>query len=67
MFFLYHYEGEWLDSSPIEFNPKSYKRYIDDIVVMFRSRNHAKKFFDYMNTKHPIKLSESLRKKLFET
>ena len=43
---------EWLDSCPIEFKPKLYKRYIDDIFVMLRSRDHVKKFVDYMNTKH---------------
>ena len=42
--FLCHYKKEWLNSCPIEFKPKLYKRYIDDIFV---------KFVDYMNTKHP--------------
>ena len=51
--FLCHYEKEWLDSCPVEFKPKLYKRYVDDIFVMFQSRDHAKKFVDYMNTKHP--------------
>ena len=48
-----HYEKEWLDSYPIEFKPKLYKRYVDDIFVKFRSRDHMKKFVNYMNTKHP--------------
>ena len=51
--FLCHYEKEWLDSSPNKFKSKLYKRYLDDIFVMFRSRNHVKNFVDYMNTKHP--------------
>ena len=51
--FLCHYEKEWLDSCPIEFKPKLYKRYEDDIFVMFQSRDDVKKFVDYMNTKHP--------------
>ena len=54
--FLCHYENEWLHSCPIEYKPKHYKRCIDDIFVMFRSRNHVKKFVDYMNTKHPNKV-----------
>ena len=33
--------------------PKLYKRYVDDIFVMFWSRDHVKRFVDYMNTKHP--------------
>ena len=48
-----HYEKEWLDSYPIEFKPKLYKRYVDDIFVKFWSRDHMKKFVNYMNTKHP--------------
>ena len=51
--FLCHYEKGWLDSSPNKFKSKLYKRYLDDIFVMFRSRNHVKNFVDYMNTKHP--------------
>ena len=51
--FLCHYETEWLDSCPIEFQPKLYKRYVDDIFVVFLSRDHVQKFIDYMNTKHP--------------
>ena len=52
--FLFHYEKEWLDSCPIELRPKLYKRYLDDIFVMFRSRNHVKKFVDYMNIRKTI-------------
>ena len=53
MYFLWHYEEEWLDSCPVEFTPKLYKRYVDDIFVMFQSRDHVKRFVDSMNTKHP--------------
>ena len=51
--FLCHYEKEWLDSCPVEFKPKLYKRYVYNISVMFQSRDYVKKFVDYMNTKHP--------------
>ena len=51
--FLCHYEKELLDSCPVKFVPKLYKRYVDDIFVMFWCRDHVKKFVDYMNTKHP--------------
>ena len=33
--FLFHYENEWLNSFPIELKHKFYKRYVDDIFVMF--------------------------------
>ena len=52
--FLCNYEKEWLGSCPVEFKPKLYRRYVDDIVVMFQSRYHVKKLLGYMNTKHPI-------------
>ena len=51
--FLRHYEKECLDSCPVEFKPELFKRYADDIFVMFQSRDHVKNFVDYMNTKHP--------------
>ena len=51
--FLCHYEKKWLDGCPIEFKPKPYERYVDDIFVMFRSRDYVKNSVDYMNTKHP--------------
>ena len=50
--FLCHYEKEWWGSCPVEFKPKLYKRYVDDIFVMFHSRDYIKKFFCYMDTKH---------------
>ena len=50
--FLCYYEKEWLDSCPIEFKPKLYKRYVDNTFAMFQARDHVKKFVDYMNKKH---------------
>ena len=29
--------------------PKLNKKYVDDILVMFQSRDHVKKLIDYMN------------------
>ena len=29
-----------------------YKRYVDDIIVLFKSKEHLKLFFNYMNSKH---------------
>ena len=33
--FLAHYEQIWLNDCPDEFNPVYYKRYVDDIFVLF--------------------------------
>ena len=51
--FLCYCEKEWLDGCPVEFKPKLYKMYVDDISVVFQSGDHVKKFVDFMNTKHP--------------
>ena len=51
--FLCFYEKKWLDKCPKEFKPVYYRRYVDDIFVLFRSRDHLVKFRDYLNKCHP--------------
>ena len=51
--FLCHCEKEWLESCPVKYKHKLYKKCVDDIFVMFQSIDHVKKFVDYMNTKRP--------------
>ena len=50
--FLYYHETKWLNDCPAKFKPVFYKRYVDDIFVLFRSPEHVKPFVDYMNSKH---------------
>ena len=50
--FLVYYENIWLDKSPHQFKPKYYRRYVDDIFLMFEKKNHVKKFLKYMNSRH---------------
>ena len=50
--FLCHYEKEWLDNCPTHFKPVIYKRYVDDIFVLFSSKKHLQLFVDYMNKQH---------------
>ena len=50
--FLCHYEKLWLDSCPLEFKPVLYRRYVDDIFVLFKSKDHLLSFAKYMNTRH---------------
>ena len=38
---------------PEEFKPVYYRRYVDDIFVLFRSRDHLIKFRYYLNKCHP--------------
>ena len=50
--FLCHHEQKWLDDCPLDFKPLYYKRYVDDIFLLFKKLEHAKNFADYMNSKH---------------
>ena len=51
--FLVYHEDKWLDNCPLQFRPKYYRRYVDDIFLMFESKNHVKKFLHYMNSRYP--------------
>ena len=46
------YEQIWLNDCRDEFKPVYYKRYVDDIFVLFRYSHHLEKFIEYSNTKH---------------
>ena len=50
--FLCHYEKLWLEECPPEFKPVVYRRYVDDIFVLFKSDEHLSSFVNYMNSKH---------------
>ena len=50
--FLCHYEKEWLDNCPSHFKPIVCRRYVDDIFVLFSSKEHLQPFVDYMNKQH---------------
>ena len=50
--FLTHHERDWLDSSPLEYRPLYYRRYVDDIFVLFKSSDHLKRFQSYLNSCH---------------
>ena len=42
------YEQIWLNDCPDEFKSVYYKRYVDDIFLLFRSLHHLKKFNEYL-------------------
>ena len=50
--FLCFHEQIWLNECPDEFKPVYYRRYVDDIFVLFRSPVHLEKFKNYLNSKH---------------
>ena len=51
--FLVNYESKWLKDCPVQFAPKYYRRYIDDIFLLFKAKDHVQKSFRYMNSRHP--------------
>ena len=54
-FFLSFYKIKWLEQYPKEFKPVFYRRYVNDIFVLFKLTEHLSKFCDYFNTCHPNK------------
>ena len=44
--FLVYYESKWLENCPQQFKPQFYRRYVDDIFVMFKKRVKLKNFLD---------------------
>ena len=51
--FLSFYEVKWLEQCHKEFKPVFYRRYVNDIFVLFESAEGLSKFRDYFNTHHP--------------
>ena len=46
------HEQIWLNECPDEFKPVYYRRYVDDICVLFRSPDYLQKFKNYINSRH---------------
>ena len=51
--FLSFYEFECLEQCPKEFKPDFYRKYVDNIFLLFESAEHLSKFRVYLNTCHP--------------
>lgn len=51
--FLGHHETTWLANCPAEFKPLYYRRYVDDIFILFNNIDCLAKFQQYMNQQHP--------------
>ena len=50
--FLCFHEQIWLNGCPDEFKLVYYRRYVDDIFVLFRSPDHLEKFKNHLISKH---------------
>ena len=49
--FLCYHESNWLKDYRKDFKPVYYKRYVDDIFVLFNKPEHVQFFLEYMNKK----------------
>ena len=49
--FLSYHEENWLNKCPIEFKPSFYRRYVDDIFVLFESHESAHSSCEYISCK----------------
>ena len=50
--FLCYRETTWLKNCPKSFKPVYYKRYVDDIFVLFEKPKQVLQFVNYMNERH---------------
>ena len=57
--FLSYHEKNWLNNCPQGFKPVFYRRYVDDIFILFKSNDHLKYFQDFLNSCH-INMSFSM-------
>ena len=51
--FMCSLEEQMLDDCPLAYRPLFYRRYVDDTIALFRSREAAENFFDHINSLHP--------------
>ena len=50
--FLVYHKKNWLEHCPLEYRPLYYRKYVDDIFVLFNSPEHLKRFHSYLNSCH---------------
>ena len=50
--FLSYHESKWLSQCPPQFQPLLYKRYVDDLLIIFSHQSHAPLFLEYLNKQH---------------
>ena len=50
--FLVHFEKNCLRNCPSDFKPHYYRRYVDDIFVLFTSPKHLEAFHIFLNGRH---------------
>ena len=51
--FLCFYEKQWLQQCPTDCKPSFFRRYVDDIFVLFSSQKQVESFKSFLNSRHP--------------
>ena len=51
-FFLAHIENKLLLGKQLDFHPKLYSKYVDDIFAVYDNSDHCIKFLDLLNSQH---------------
>ena len=52
--FMCHLENIWLENCPSHFKPIVYRRFVDDTLLLFPSKNHVERFRNYLNKQRKI-------------
>ena len=50
--FMCHFENIWLENCPSYFKPIFYRRFADNIFLLFRSKYHVEKLRNYLNKQY---------------
>ena len=59
--FVCYFENIWLENCPVHFKPIVYRRFVDDLFLLFRTKDHGKKFRNYLNKQQKnIKLTSEI-------
>ena len=51
--FMSQFEKKWIDDCSLVSRPTYYRRYVDDIFVLFNDKHHLQQFLEYLNSRHP--------------
>ena len=49
---LYLFKVQWMSDCPIDYKPISYRRYVDDTLLLFSLEFYVAKFLNCMNYEH---------------
>ena len=62
--FLVYYKCKWREDCPQLFKSQFYRKYVYEIFVMLKKKDHVKKFLRYINSYHrSIKFTSEEKKK----